>query len=711
MPPLYVAFLWHMHQPYYKDPASGEYILPWVRCHATRGYTDMAAVLADFPDVHLTFNLVPSLLVQLEEYGAGATDRFLTLSAKPAEEVTDEERIFMADNFFMANHETMVDPYVRYRELLGRRGQEDEWTEQEIRDLQVWWNLTWFGFTLRQDPAIAALFAKGRGFDEDEKGVLFERQAKAVREVVTLYRDLAARGQAELSTSPFFHPILPLLFDLELARVSLPEAALPRTAYKHPEDARTQLVRAIDYHGRLFGTPPRGLWPPEGAVSPEVAALAGEAGLAWMASDQDILLRSEREGADDNELYAFHRLDTPDGPVSIVFRDRLLSDLIGFSYARNDPRTAVDDFVGRLRGIRQRAGSGGHPPLVAIVLDGENPWEYYPDGGKDFLRFLYEAISRDPGLRAVTMSEYLAEHGPSRTVRRLFAGSWIGHSFDTWIGGREENIAWEVLSETRDRLAARIDSDGSLAAELIEKAWQEIYIAEASDWFWWYGKDHASYSESTFDVLFRSRLSEVYRLIGLEPPAHLMVPIAREGMARPQREPTTLIHPKLEGLDTSYYEWNLSGLYAVPVREGTMHRSAVVVRRIYYGFDLRNLYLRIDANQDMALLRDEGVGFAVYVLGRSEFRLELSLSSPRVRLLELSADGVPRAEREVGKVGVHEILELYVHFSDLELEPGDEAKLIVTAERELLELERWPREGYIRFHVPGPDFEVAHWRA
>jgi len=712
MPPLSIAFLWHMHQPYYKDPDTGDYVLPWVRCHATKGYTDMAAVLAEFPDIHQTFNLVPSLLLQLEEYGAGAHDRFLELSAKPAGELTRDEIAFITDNFFMCNWETMIAPNKRYRELHGRRERAagaNSFGEQDVRDLQIWWNLVWFGHALRQDPAIAALFDKG-WFDEDDKQLVLDRQAQAVRDIVPLYRDLAAKGQIEISTSPFYHPILPLLCDIELARMALPNMQLPRTRFKYPEDARMQLNRAVEYHTRLFGSPPRGLWPPEGSVSQEVAALAADAGLVWMATDQDILFRSQREEIDGTDLYAAHRLETSHGPISIIFRDRQLSDLIGFSYARNEPRAAADDLVGRLHQISKKAASGAQPAIVGIILDGENPWEYYSDGGRDFLRFLYEAISRDPELRAVTMSEYLSEDPRQRVVKNLFAGSWIAHSFDTWIGEPEENAAWEALAGARLKLAARIDADG-LASDVLDRAMDEIYIAEASDWFWWYGKDHFSYSEATFDILFRARLAEVYRLIGVDAPPHLKVPITKKGVARPQREPASLIHPKLEGVDTSYYEWNLAGLYVVPAREGTMHRSGGIVRRIYYGFDLMNLYLRIDANQDLALLREEGIGFAVYVLGKAEIRLQVSLSSPTIRLLELTPEGAPGTERQVGKLGAHEIVEFYVHWTDLMLEAGDEVKVIVTAEKEFLELERWPRNGYIRFQVPGPDFEITHWRA
>jgi hypothetical protein len=308
------------------------------------------------------------------------------------------------------------------------------------------------------------------------------------------------------------------------------------------------------------------------------------------------------------------------------------------------------------------------------------------------------------------MSEYLAEYGSGRVVKGLFAGSWIGHCFDTWIGQPEENAAWDALSGARGQLAAA-DPGNGLPPEVVENAWQELYIAEASDWFWWYGKDHSSLSEASFDTLFRSHLAEVYRLIGLDVPGHIKVPITRAGRARPQREPNCLIHPKLEGRDTGYYEWNLAGLYVVPEREGTMYYSGGVVRRIYYGFDLQNLYLRIDTNQDMGLLREEGVGFVIYMLGRPEIRLEISLSSRDIRLLELSSEGGENVERRVGKVAANDILELYVHFTDLLVQSGDEVRLIVAAERELLEIERWPCDGYIRFSVPSPDFEACHWRA
>src|SRR4051812_33280163 len=118
-----VAFVWHMHQPYYEDLATREHILPWVRLHALKDYYGMVALLREFPAVRMTFNLVPSLLVQLEAFAADrARDRYLALSLKPAVDLDSRDVDFILEHFFHAQRQHMIDAYPRYGELLARRG-------------------------------------------------------------------------------------------------------------------------------------------------------------------------------------------------------------------------------------------------------------------------------------------------------------------------------------------------------------------------------------------------------------------------------------------------------------------------------------------------------------------------------------------------------------------------------------------------------------
>ncbi|MBI5379672.1 MAG: glycoside hydrolase, partial [Nitrospirae bacterium] len=263
--PLYLAFLWHMHQPLYKDLRTGAYTLPWVRLHGTKDYFDMAAVLEGFPELRQTFNLVPSLLDQIEDCAAGAIDPFLELTLRSAADLTTEEKLFLIEHFFMAHPETMILVHPRYRELLHKRG--DLYGPEEVRqavryfsiadyrDLQVWFNLAWFDPLFQeQDPLIRELIGKGRGFTEEEKALLAVKQREVLAGIVPLYRRLQEQGQIELTTSPYYHPILPLLCDTEVARVSLPSVPLP-SRFRHPEDAEAQIRRAVDSHTRRFGRP------------------------------------------------------------------------------------------------------------------------------------------------------------------------------------------------------------------------------------------------------------------------------------------------------------------------------------------------------------------------------------------------------------------------------------------------------------------------
>ena len=444
-----LCFLWHMHQPYYTDPVTGSASMPWVRVHATKAYFDMAFLLDRFPGVSATFNFTPSLLRQLEELTAGTiTDVFLEHARKPAAELSPVERAFVIRHFFSANWATMVRPAPRYQELLVKRGlhvapQELEtlakrFTTQDLLDLQVWHNLAWFGFgALHRFPRLAELRKKGRGFSEQDKTDVLDLQVAVMREVVPSYRKLAARGQIELTTTPFYHPILPLLIDTEIARRSLPHLpALPQV--KAPADAAAQIRKAVEYHQRVFGEPPKGLWPSEGSVCPELVPLLHQNGLHWFATDEDILARSieMQQGPWHRSvmLYQPYEIGDQGRSLRIVFRDRDLSDAFGFRYHRTLPQLALEDIIRRLRAIPHE--SPREDLLIPVILDGENPWEHYHDGGEEFLSLLYQKLTAlaadEPGrfeIRTKTVSDALAAHPAPPKLSHLHSGSWINADF------------------------------------------------------------------------------------------------------------------------------------------------------------------------------------------------------------------------------------------------------------------------------------------
>ncbi len=729
--PLYIAFVWHMHQPYYKDDITGSYILPWVRMHGIKDYYDMPALLSDFPDIHQTFNLVPSLLKQIRDYVENnATDKFLTLTLKPAAELDREDKLFLLKNFFMANWDTMIKPYPAYWQLLDRRGYSVSpndlqnavryYTTQDYLDLQVWFNLTWFDPLFKQnDPFLKGLIQKGSGYTENEKALLIRKQREVMALIIPEYKRLAGMGRIELTTTPFYHPILPLLYDTDLAKVATPDIHLPANRFSHPEDATAQIERALAYHEELFGSRPRGMWPAEGSVAEEIVPLLAAEGIKWIGTDEGVLSRSlgihiERDFAgvmkNPEVLYKPYLAGKEDKYVSIVFRDHTLSDLIGFVYSKWDYKNAVHDLIDRLHRVRR--GLSGGPHLVSIILDGENAWEYYQNDGRDFFLYLYERLSAEQGLRCVSVGEYLRENPATAVIDRLHAGSWINANYRVWIGHEEDNRAWDLLAQTRQALtdyAARNGDAGKLA-----KAWEEVFIAEGSDWCWWYGDDHFSENDEEFDLLFRTHLMNVYRIIDADVPDELQIPILREDrQALPTVELTAFISPTIDGVVTNYFEWLPAGFYDVSQGGGAMHRGASIITHIYYGFDLKNMFIRLDPSGN---LNDEKVGdlaFFINFLDPKGLDVEIRLVPQERRVsaaLFKSENGNRTLTSAIHTVAANDIVELAVPFELIGVKANEDVQIFVTVERAGSEVEKWPYRGYIQFKVPTDDFEAMMWQ-
>jgi len=720
-----------MHQPYYKDDLTGSYILPWVRMHGIKDYYDMPALLTDFPDIHQTFNLVPSLLKQINDYvGNGATDSFLTVALKPASDLALEDKLFLLKNSFMANWDTMIKPYPGYWRLLDRRGfsvSHDDlldatryFTDQDYRDLQVWFNLTWFDPLFKQtDPLVKGLIEKGANFTEAEKVLLLQKQRVVMGLIIPEYKRLAEQGRIELTTTPFYHPILPLLCDTDLAKVAVPDIHLPSRRFAHPEDAKAQIDRAMAFHEQLFGSRPAGMWPSEGSVAEEILPLLAAAGIKWIGTDEGVLARSlgvhiERDFAgimkNPAMLYKPYLAGKGDNRISMVFRDHTLSDLVGFVYSKWDYKNAVHDLLDRLHRVRKSLPPGPH--LASIILDGENAWEYYQNDGRDFFLYLYERLSREQGLRCVSVGEYLKENPAETQIERLHAGSWINENFRIWIGHEEDNRAWDLLAQTRDALSEYATRDNE--PDRLEKAWEEIYIAEGSDWCWWYGDDHFSENDAEFDLLFRTHLMNVYRLIGLDIPDELYVPILREDrQALPTVELKAFLTPTIDGQVTNYFEWLPAGFYDVSQSGGAMHRGDSIITHIYYGFDLKNMFLRLDPSGN---LRDEKVSelaFYVNFLSPKGMDIEMRIV-PRERRVSATLFQGENNERKqaasINTVAAYEIIELAVPFELIGVRSNDDVQFFVTVERDGSEIEKWPYRGFIQFKVPTDDFEAMMWQ-
>jgi starch synthase len=624
MRPLHLAFVWHLHQPYYKDDLTDTYLLPWVRLRSTKDYHKMAALLDSYPRVRQTFNLVPSLLAQIDDYGRISPngeggrehDLFLRLSRKPAADLTAEERAFVLRWMRESPRFLRVQASPRYRELASR-AETEAFTTEEIRDLQVWYNLAWCDPAwVDRDPALSSLKTQDRDFSEADKDALFAAQLEMLRRIIPDYARLAEHGQAELTFSPYYHPILPLLVDLRSAREALPDISLPALGFAHPEDARYQLEAGREEFQRLTGVRPRGLWPSELAVGESVADLTVQAGIDWFISDEAILGRSidvylgrDGEGRlhQPELLYQPWRIEREGGSTTVVFRDSLLSNLIGFDYHRMPSGEAVRDFMGRLHRIREQQGDRDF--LVTVALDGENAWDFYAREGHDFLNGLYEELERSEDIVCTTVGDFLDRHPERRELHRLYAGSWIGSSFDTWVGDPEHTVAWTLLVEARDWLedyAANHPEDPGLLA-----AWREIHIVEGSDWFWWFSRKHDSGMDTIWDNQFRLHLRNVYKVLGAKPPTALFLPILDSTVTEGRPLPQGMFTP--HGADDP--NWRLAGRFEVGTGFGALHKPVELVERLLYGSDETRLHVRIDSPLTAEQLAAAGVVFWLYVSG------------------------------------------------------------------------------------------------
>ncbi|MCM8770406.1 MAG: glycoside hydrolase family 57 protein [Candidatus Omnitrophica bacterium] len=513
---LYLAFIYHMHQPYYTNLLTKESPSPWVRLHATKDYSDMVLILEKFPKIHLTFNLVPSLVEQIEDYIHNSIrDAFEIISQKRTSELTEQDKHFIRRNFFKIDPQRVISRFPRFYQLYHKALSNAAFTEHDYLDLVVCFNLAWIDPYFRQSmPELRRIVSKGRFFNEEDKQIVLEKQREIIRQTLPTYKKFIARGQIEVSTTPFYHPILPLLYNTKIALEANPKTHIPAdVVFNYPQDARAQIFNAVDFMEQHLNRKPQGMWPSEEAVSEHILPFIIQSGIKWIVTDEAVLFKSTGKKRSGKTLYQPYRLEREDGVLNMVFRDRNLSDLIGFIYHRWKTEDAVNNFMHHLQNIHHLFKDDDC--LLTIALDGENAWEYYPNDGCDFLNLLYQKISDADFIKTVTVSEYLETHPAQQTIKKLKAGSWINGDFQKWIGNQYKNKAWEYLAQARKLL-----TNPQAPIPNPELAWKQMYILEGSDWFWWYGDKLPE-----FDALFRMHLSNFYRIIGKEPPEYLNSPL------------------------------------------------------------------------------------------------------------------------------------------------------------------------------------------
>lgn len=627
-----------MHQPYYKNDFTGYYELPWTFLHSIKDYYEMPRYLDNFKNIKAVFNLVPSLMLQIEDYASKkANDLLILLLKKTVDSLNDEDKEKLLPQLFMANVENMILPSPRYTELYNKferlRGHKyyTQFSNVEILDMEVHFLLSWTGtFIKKEEPFLKTLLEKDRLYIEDEKQKLIDLLFNKVIEIVPLYKRLAEEGRIEISSSPFYHPITPLLIDINSAKEAFPNVVLPRGDFSLSLDAATQIDEGLKYHNKIFGTKLHGMWPSEGSISKESAELFSYFGIDWLASDEDVLSNSLHMPMNIQKnrrvLYHKHKFTTINGDIYLFFRDKKLSDFIGFQFAELQESQAVAIFMSELKKIYDSVEFNPH---VAVILDGENAWEFYPQNGQLFFNNLYNTIENTEWIKTVTFAEAINEPSiPVNIINNITAGSWIYGNLLTWIGHSEKNRAWELLGMTKERVENVADRLNESDRSELNK---EIHIAEGSDWFWWYGDDHYSPQADVFDKLFRLHLINAFKIATLPIPYELYVPIKSVVTTGAVSNPSNFISPEIDGKVSNYFEWLPAGKFNLKYDMGTMHSDTNYLTTLLWGFDSHFLYLRIDGR--LGDILNKGYIMDLRIVTSQEFHISFELNDREQKAL------------------------------------------------------------------------------
>jgi len=537
--PIKLALLWHQHQPDYR--AGERMALPWVRLHATKDYLEMAQHLERYPKMRATINLVPILIKQIEAYQDGIEDDLLHIEKKETNSLTAKERTLLLSECFHANYSRVISRSTRYTELYQKKNRGETFTNDELRDLTIHYGLAWTGEFVREEEPFKSLLAKDRDYSEKDKTEFLLAQERVIDRILPLHISLFEKGQIEVSTTPYYHPILPLICDTDSAKETVPNVPLPHKRFSNKDDAYEQVRRGKEVFEERFGSSPKGMWPSEGSISDEALKVLADENISWTASDEAVLgnsLRHPNTEHDDKkyqELEKFFPRKFASGANEIVifFRDHILSDMIGFEYSTWDARDAAVNFLEHCKTIRtsliERFGEESlKTACISVILDGENCWESYPENGKYFLNEFYTALTTTAEIEPVTFSQALTEIGKEniRPLSHVVAGSWVYGNFKIWIGEPEKNRAWDLLGEAREALH-KYDPQTSETQEYYDAAHTSLLKAEGSDWFWWYDDDNASAQKQVFDELFRLHILEMYIHLRLPVPRELLQPVGK----------------------------------------------------------------------------------------------------------------------------------------------------------------------------------------
>ncbi len=610
MKKLSLAIYWHMHQPVYE--IEGTYLMPWARLHAVKDYLDMLLVLEKFPNLKLNFDVVPALMDTVIDYTNGYHDIHSELSVSDVNTMTNEEKSFVLNNFFSPKFETMLFRSENYKNLYQKRFAKDscsidDFDNTEISDLMALFNLVWIDPThFTRYPRLKELWEKQYNYTLEDRIEILEIHRDIMREIIPTYKKFVNEGRIEMTTSPYYHAILPILADVKSStKKVITTEGLPNSLGML-EDARLQVRKALDRVEEVMGIRPKGVWPPELCLGPKSLNLLAEEGVQWTISDEGILsesinfdfIRDFKGNLNDpyHLLKVYEYKTKSEKPINVIFRDRSIPNLINFEYAGIDPKMAAGDLYEKIKVIQNKLLiSPDNNHLLTIALDGENCWENYQNDGYDFLENIYSLIEKDDSLETVLISDYIENDKNKKAINKILPGSWIDKTFQYWIGESTKNRAWSYLKNTKDFLDNFIKENDD--NHLIENARKELFIAEGSDWFWWYGEPNNSGQDFVFDYMFREHLKNVYLILNVEPPEYLNNSLINK-IDVPFKYPTKSITPRLDGLLESYDDWFHSG--SISMLDGPVFRENKNVDKIYYGCDNENLYFRLHVNKNVS---------------------------------------------------------------------------------------------------------------
>ncbi len=604
---LSLAIYWHMHQPVYE--LEGTYLMPWVRLHAVKDYLDMVLILEKFPNLKLNFNIVPALLDSIIDYAQnGYNDIHSELSAADTECLNDEERAFILNNFFSSNYETMIYKSENYKALYQKRFSKDlpnieEYTPQELSDLMALFNLVWIDpVHYERYPRLRELWGKQYGYTKKDRIEILDIQKQIIREIIPTYKKYIQSGRIELTTSPYYHAILPILIDIKASVKSVITTEGLPASLGMLDDAKYQITSALDRIEEVFGVRPKGIWPPELCLGPKTLNLLAKEGIKWTISDEGVLANSinfdfirDFKGNlnDPYHLLKVYTYQTKESEIDVIFRDRSIPNLINFEYAGINSEMASGDLYDKIKTIQTKllvSPDANH--LLTIASDCENCWENYQNDGRDFLEKFYSLLEKDDSLETVLISDYIEKDKHKKSLKKIHSGSWIDKTFQYWIGEPEKNKAWALLKKTKDDFEAFIKEHKNNPN--IKYAKRELLIAEGSDWFWWYGEPNNSGQDFVFDYMFRERLKNVYLILGLTYPQELDNTLITT-IEVPFKHPKRNISPKMDGLISSSDDWYNAG--SISMLDGPVFRENKNVDKILFGCDNNNIYFRLHVNK------------------------------------------------------------------------------------------------------------------